>query len=157
MSRVYYACSYCAHGEKYAQYCKKCIDGSNYLSRNRHYELAIDGLRDGLRSVRIMPEIKNVIFNDPATIVFWSDDTKTVVKCQDEDIFDPEKGIAMAILKRSENNKGRYYNEIKKWSQAYYDEKQDPVDLYSTTVETGDRMNRLTEETVECLDARDVF
>ena len=28
------------------------------------------------------PEIKNVIFNDPATIVFWTDGTKTVVKCQ---------------------------------------------------------------------------
>ena len=27
------------------------------------------------------PKIKNVIFNDPATIVFWSDGTKTIVKC----------------------------------------------------------------------------
>lgn len=27
-------------------------------------------------------QIKNVIFNDPATIVFWKDGTKTVVKCQ---------------------------------------------------------------------------
>ena len=42
-------------------------------------------------------EIKNVIFNDPATIVFWEDGTKTVVKCQDGDEFDPEKGLAMAI------------------------------------------------------------
>lgn len=44
--------------------------------------------------------IKKVIFNDPATIVFWSDGTKTVVKCADFDIFDPEKGLAMAICKR---------------------------------------------------------
>ena len=40
--------------------------------------------------------IKNVIFNPPATIVFWEDGSKTVVKAQGE-IFDPEKGLAMAI------------------------------------------------------------
>lgn len=45
-------------------------------------------------------DIKKVIFNDPATIVFWADGTKTVVKCADFDIFDPEKGLAMAIRKR---------------------------------------------------------
>ena len=44
--------------------------------------------------------IKKVIFNKPATIVFWADGTKTVVKCADFDIFDPEKGLAMAICKR---------------------------------------------------------
>ena len=63
---------------------------------------------------RLVPRIKNVIFNDPATIVFWSDNTKTVVKAQDEP-FDPEKGLAMAISKRALGNKFIYYNEIKKW------------------------------------------
>lgn len=62
----------------------------------------------------LMPRIKNVIFNDPATIVFWSDNTKTVVKAQDEP-FDPEKGLAMAICKKALGNEGNYYNEIKKW------------------------------------------
>lgn len=61
------------------------------------------------------PKIKNVIFNDPATIVFWTDDTKTVVKCQDGDIYDPEKGLAMAITKKIFGNKGNYCNEFKKW------------------------------------------
>lgn len=41
--------------------------------------------------------IKKVIFNDPATIVFWKDGTKTIVKCQEGATFDPEKGLAMAI------------------------------------------------------------
>lgn len=63
---------------------------------------------------RLVPRIKNVIFNDPATIVFWSDNTKTVVKAQNEP-FDPEKGLAMAICKRALGNKYNYYNEIKKW------------------------------------------
>ena len=58
--------------------------------------------------------IKNVIFNDPATIVFWTDGTKTVVKAENEE-FDPEKGLAMAIAKKFLGNKGSYYNEFKKW------------------------------------------
>ena len=68
----------------------------------------------GISSSHI-PEIKNVIFNDPATIVFWEDETKTVVKCQDGDEFDPEKGLAMAIAKKAYGNKGSYCNKLKKW------------------------------------------
>ena len=63
--------------------------------------------------------IKDVIFNKPATIVFWTDGTKTVVKCQNDDIFDPEKGLAMAIAKKAFGNKGNYCNEIKKWTDKY--------------------------------------
>ena len=59
--------------------------------------------------------IKNVIFNPPATVVYWTDGTKTVVKCNENDIFDPEKGLAMAIAKRCGSNKGNYYKEIQKW------------------------------------------
>lgn len=71
-------------------------------------------------------KIEKVIFNDPATIVFWKDGTKTVVKagsnpvdisndCWNEDKFDPEKGLAMAIAKKALGNEGNYYNEFKKW------------------------------------------
>lgn len=61
------------------------------------------------------PQIENVIFNPPATIVFWSDNTKTVVKCQDGDEWDAEKGLAMAISKKYFYNKGRYNAEFQKW------------------------------------------
>lgn len=49
-------------------------------------------------------DIERVIFNDPATIVFWTDGTKTVVKTHDEP-FDPEKGIAMALVKKMQLSK----------------------------------------------------
>lgn len=57
--------------------------------------------------------IKKVIFNEPATIVFWGDDTKTVVKCSKRDEYDYEKGIAMAIAKKAFGNTNDYYNKIK--------------------------------------------
>lgn len=63
--------------------------------------------------------IKNVIFNDPATIVFWMDGTKTVVKCQEGDMYDPEKGLAMAISKKALGNQGNYYKQIDKWMKTY--------------------------------------
>ena len=46
-----------------------------------------------------MPEIEKVIFNDPATIVLWSDGTKTVVKTHDEP-YSKEHGLAMCIARR---------------------------------------------------------
>lgn len=62
-----------------------------------------------------MQRIKKVIFNNPATIVFWSDGSKTVVKCGENDTFDPEKGLAMAISKKFFDNMGYYYDVFKKW------------------------------------------
>lgn len=63
----------------------------------------------------LFPTIEDVIFNDPATIVIWADGSKTVVKCQDNDAFDPEKGLAMAISKKALGNKSNFNNVFKKW------------------------------------------
>ena len=63
------------------------------------------------------PEIENVIFNNPATIVFWKDGTKTIVKCRKDkgDVFSKETGLAMAIVKKLYGNKGKYNDILKKW------------------------------------------
>lgn len=60
-------------------------------------------------------KIKKVIFNDPATIVIWGDGTKTVVKCQPDDEYNAELGLAMAISKKFLGNKGNYNEVFKKW------------------------------------------
>ena len=62
-----------------------------------------------------VPHIVKVIFHNPATIVFWSDGTKTVVKVQGKERFNKEKGLAMAIAKKALGNNGNYYEEFKKW------------------------------------------
>ena len=104
-----------------------CIMGIQTVEPNASYEdycrKDVEILRDLYKTMygtkafktNYVPEIKNVIFNDPATIVFWEDGTKTVVKCQDGDEFDPEKGLAMAIAKKAYGNKGSYCNKMKKW------------------------------------------
>lgn len=60
--------------------------------------------------------IKDVKFSGPATIVFWTDGTKTVVKCRKGDKFDPEKGIAMACAKKLLGNEDGYHKEIAKYA-----------------------------------------
>lgn len=60
-------------------------------------------------------QIKKVIFNDPATIIFWEDGSKTVVKCQPDDKYDKMTGFAMACAKYMFGNEGNYYEVFKKW------------------------------------------
>ena len=60
-------------------------------------------------------KIRDVIFSDPATVVFWSDGTKTVVKTRGGEKYDKEKGLAMAIVKKITGNTGNYYNIFKEW------------------------------------------
>ena len=60
-------------------------------------------------------EIKNVIFNAPATIVLWADGTKTVVKCQEGDEYSKDIGLAMCFAKKALGNSGNYNNVFKKW------------------------------------------
>ena len=56
-----------------------------------------------------LPKIKKVIYNPPATVIIWSDDTKTVVKCQEEDIYDKQTGFLLCIMKKIFGNK---FNDI---------------------------------------------
>lgn len=67
------------------------------------------------RKVFKTPGIKEVIFNEPTTIVYWDDGTKTVVQCSEEDTFNKDAGIALCMMKKMFGNDGAYYKEIRKW------------------------------------------
>ena len=47
-----------------------------------------------------IPDIRRVVFNDPATIIFWEDNTKTVVKCMKSQPFEKYAGFAAACMKK---------------------------------------------------------
>lgn len=59
--------------------------------------------------------IDRVIFNDPATIVYWKDGTKTVVKCQKGDTYSAETGLALCFAKKALGNKGNFNDVFKKY------------------------------------------
>ena len=81
-----------------------------------------------------LPEIKNVKFNGPATIVFWADGAKTVVKCQDGDDYSEEVGLAMCIVKKAFGNTSKYNDIFKKWCPSYESE-TDADDYFSEAYE----------------------
>lgn len=68
------------------------------------------------KKVHVLPEIKQVVFNYPATVVIWSDDVKTVVECQKGDNYDMEKGLAMCICKRMMGNESNFNKQIRKYT-----------------------------------------
>ena len=59
--------------------------------------------------------ISSVIFNDPATIILWSDGTKTIAKTHGDDAFDPENGFAVACAEKVLGNVGAFRKELAKW------------------------------------------
>ena len=107
MSNMYMNSSYGAEGISTSNVANGTINNASVSTRKVAYN-----------SMWKRTKIKNVIFNDPATIVFWSDGTKTVVKCGENDIYDPEKGLAMAVSKKclgTNKSHSNYMDEFKKW------------------------------------------
>ena len=114
-------CNLCANKDR-KETCRTCVSGIlNMTTDGAEYvtpavpPLDTDALKATINErfgtglavspyQKAMSKIKNVIFNDPATIVFWSDDT-----------FDPEKGLAMAISKYFFDNAGYFNDVFKKW------------------------------------------
>ena len=62
-----------------------------------------------------IPNIKQVYFNEPVTVVLWGNGDKTIVRCQDGDTYSKESGLAIAIMKYMSGNKGRFNDIFKKW------------------------------------------
>lgn len=91
---------------------------AEYLSPSEYREFRDKILKEKNKSI-YDSMIQRVIFNPPATIVFWRDGSKTVVKCGENDIFDPEKGLAMAISKRAFGDNRDYYEVFAKWVGKY--------------------------------------
>lgn len=83
------------------------------------------------------PTPKKVIFSGPATTILWKDGTKTTVKCQGEDVWDDDVGIAMCYLKKMLGNKGNFNNifrEAMKVAEVQYKKEE----LASSTAIEGE-------------------
>lgn len=55
--------------------------------------------------------VEKVIFNPPATVVYWADKTRTVVKCGKNDEYNREAGIALCYMKKALGNKSGTFNK----------------------------------------------
>ena len=60
-------------------------------------------------------EVKRIIFNPPATVIIWKNDTKTVVKCAEDDEFNPEIGVAMCYIKKIYGSRHAFSKMVEKY------------------------------------------
>lgn len=104
-------------------------------------------------------DIKDVIFNKPATIILWNDGTKTVVKCQDGDEYSEELGLAMCIAKKALGNKGNFNDVFKKWVPETKTEHLSPaatIDAKSTVEAANDILDDIFKSIREKLKKRSI-
>ena len=113
------SCANCKYADLSAREepCIRCYSTSYFKPKETNKKEA--------KTTNMEHKIKKVIFNDPATIVFWKDGTKTVVKCGKNDTYDKEKGLALCIAKKVYGNKYRWYDIFKKYIPELKEEKKD--------------------------------
>jgi len=74
--------------------------------------------REPKAEFKLEDSVAKVIYNPPATIIYWKDGTKTVVKCSDQDFdlgrMNPETGVVYAIAKKVLGNKGNYNDVLRR-------------------------------------------
>lgn len=61
---------------------------------------------------------KKVIYNYPATIVIWKDGTKTVVKCNEDDWYNAELGVALCYVKKLCGNDSKTFHRLLKYWES---------------------------------------
>lgn len=88
-----------------------CISVKDYypvehIDKNNLFGYTLESLKTkfDIDDYRVPIPVK-ALFNSPATIVFWADGTKTVVKCMKHDLYDKEKGFILCVLKKAFGDK----------------------------------------------------
>lgn len=92
--------------------------------------------------------IKKVIYKDPATIIFWSDGTKTVVKCMEGEDYDPEKGFMAAVTKKVFGDK---YGWVMRHHVKPAVENENKVDALMDSIAAALRRKRNAKESVTAI------
>ena len=69
-----------------------------------------------------IPEIKKVIWNKNACVVLWKDGTKTVVNCQEGDVWNQEVGLMAAFSKKLFGNDNTFNKVINRYCSPFFNE-----------------------------------
>ena len=93
-----------------------------------------------------IPSIVKVIYNPPATIILWEDETKTVVKCCETDIYDSEKGFAMAVIKKLCGNESALFHKLfKTWVLESKDAPKESIPPFNIIIDGIDPAKQLKD------------
>lgn len=94
--------------------------------------------------------VKKIIYNPPATIVFWEDGSKTVVKCSQYDEYDPYFGFLAALAKKVYGNPSRVRKIVDKWAPEEEESLNDIAKAFKAATESiqslAERFNKATND-----------
>ena len=76
------------------------IEFNSDISRELWSEIMFGKPKNKRSESITIPVVKRIVYHDPATIVFWQDGTKTVVKCMDCEPFEKYAGFCAALAKK---------------------------------------------------------
>ena len=80
-----------------------------------------------------LPDAERVIFNAPATVVLWTDGTKTISKARGGDEYDPLFGLVACIVRKLTHNKGHAVDDFEGLINELNDGIQSPEDIDGLT------------------------
>lgn len=104
-------------------------------------------------------EIKEIIINEPAMIIFWKDGTKTVVTAQEGETFDEEKGLAMAYAKKALGNNyaagGRFKQRLKHAKRVNKEREETDISKIPICKEIMDEAMRRVKAEMEANSAKE--
>src|SRR5689334_15968151 len=78
------------------------------LWSNSDVTFTITGSSTKLFAKSEIPSPKNVVYNGRTTIVFFSDDTKVIVRCGNMDEYDRDAAVAQAIMAKLFGSKSKF-------------------------------------------------
>lgn len=98
-----------------------------------HCEYCCDDLYGTEPDMWGIPDIDHVVFSGPATIVFWADGTKTVVKCSENEDYERYAGFAAACMKKMFGSTSRAKSVMKYFTveqtKKEKKHKEEPIEL----------------------------
>lgn len=100
------------------------------------------GMIDKMEIQHYSLNVSKIIFNPPATIVFWDDGTKTVVKCSAEDEYNKYYGFLCALGKKMFGTNSHLKKLIDEKAERHY-----PEDEFSKQIEQLEKfMNKIAKQ-----------
>lgn len=87
---------------------KPVRDYLSYLEKHPIIPDEIKTIKNGDKTMKPTDlRVKNIIYNGPCTIVFWMDNTKTIVRLKEGDTYDPHAAFCIAVAKKVYGNNSK--------------------------------------------------
>lgn len=123
-------------------YCKIDVDSLDAY-RYAVSDINIGGRQNGKTLRLLNPLPTKYIINNGATILFWADGTKTIVKRSEDDIFDPVKGFLWAYFQK---HSGLTKTKANKYLRDIDKENEPTITLHIDNVNLTSFIENITKE-----------